>query len=73
MYIIKISIMEGENVRKAYMTVDDVSMVLGVSKPFAYQIIRELNGELHKKGFIVISGKIPTKLLEEKYYGLEIK
>ena len=32
-------------------------------------VLRELNEELTKKGYIVIAGKIPKKFLEEKYYG----
>lgn len=55
---------------KAYLTAMDVSELLGVSRSKAYQIIKSLNVELAEKGYIVLSGKVPTKYLQEKYYGL---
>ena len=51
------------------MNVDDVSEKLGESKGHAYKIIRELNDELAKKGFIVIAGKIPKAYWNTKFYG----
>lgn len=55
---------------KLYYTADEVRQLLGISRTKAYQLIKNLNEELSKQGYIVISGKIPKKYLAEKYYGL---
>ncbi len=49
--------------------VEEVSEELGVSKGHAYKVIRELNDELSRKGFIVVAGKIPRAYWETKFYG----
>ena len=46
---------------KMYMNVDDVCAVLGVSKAFAYKIMKGYNEELKERGFLVIPGKISTE------------
>ena len=40
-----------------FMRVDEVAEELGVSKPYAYRLIRDLNEELKKTGCITISGQ----------------
>lgn len=55
---------------KIYYSAEDVSEMLGISVGHSYKIIRSLNKELKEKGFIVVSGKLPIKYFEEKYYGL---
>ncbi len=57
---------------KQIMNVRDVMEVLEVSESKAYGIIRQLNGELAEKGFIVIPGKVSTVFFEEKVYGVHI-
>ena len=54
-----------------YMDVDDVCAILGVSKIYAYSLMREYNKELKAKGYIVVAGKISTKFLAEKIYGMK--
>ena len=51
------------------MYAEDVSQELGISKGYAYKIIKELNEESKKEGSIVISGSIPKAFLEIKFYG----
>ena len=46
------------------MRVNEVAEELGVSVPYAYKLIRELNEELRKTGCITIAGRI-----HEKFYG----
>ena len=60
-----------EEPRKA--VVDDVCEILGVSKTYAYSLMREYNKELKAKGYIVVSGKISTKFLAEKIYGMKVE
>lgn len=57
---------------KMYITADEVSQMLGVSKGYAYRVIRNLNGELEQKGFHVIAGKVSTKYFQEKFYGMPL-
>ena len=51
------------------MRVNEVAEELGVSVPYAYKLIRELNGELRKTGCITIAGRIDRKFFHEKCYG----
>lgn len=52
-----------------FMRVDEVAEELGVSKLYAYRLIRDLNEELKKTGCITISGRIDRKFFYEKFYG----
>ena len=52
-----------------FMRVDEVAEELGVSKPYAYRLIRDMNEELKKTGCITISGRIDRKFFYEKFYG----
>lgn len=55
---------------KQYMTADDIVETLGVSKSIAYKIIRDCNAELKEKGFLTITGKVPSAYFGEKWYGM---
>lgn len=59
--------------RTLFMKVDEVMAELGVSKPLAYKLMRDLNSELSKKGFITISGRVSRQYFEEKVYGTSQK
>ena len=50
------------------MRVNEVAEELGVSVPYAYKLIRELNKELRKTGCITIAGRIDRKFFHEKFY-----
>lgn len=47
----------------------EVAEELGVSVPYAYKIVRQLNEELEKKGFLTVSGKVSRKYFHERFYG----
>ena len=51
------------------MRVTEVAEELGVSVPYAYKLIRELNEELRKAGCITIAGRVDRKFFHEKFYG----
>ena len=51
------------------MRVNEVAEELGVSVPYAYKLIRELNEELLKTVCITIAGRIDRKFFHEKFYG----
>ena len=52
-----------------FMRVNEVAEELGISIPFAYRIIRQMNEELAKTGCITIAGRIDRKFFHEKFYG----
>ena len=56
--------------QKLFLTASEVGENLGVSKPMAYKLIRQMNAELKQGGFIAISGKISRRYFEEKVYGI---
>ena len=52
-----------------FVTAGEVAQDLGISKPFAYKLVRQMNEELAKTGCITISGRIDRKFFHEKFYG----
>lgn len=44
-----------------FVTAGEVAQDLGVSKPFAYKLVRQMNEELEEKGFITIAGRVSRK------------
>lgn len=54
----------------SFMRVDEVAQKLGVSKSYAYKIVRKLNTELKEKGFMTISGRVNKQyFMERTCYG----
>ncbi len=51
-----------------FMRVDEVAEVLGISKSYAYKIVKKLNDELKEKGFLTISGRVNKKYFMERVY-----
>ena len=49
------------------MTVDDVMEELGVKRSKAYSILKQLNDELTKEGYVAVRGKIPRPYWETKF------
>ena len=41
-----------------FVTAGEVAQDLGISKPFAYKLVRQMNEELEAKGFITIAGRV---------------
>lgn len=54
-----------------FVTAGQIAEELGVSKPFAYKLVRQMNEELEAKGFLTIAGRVSRKFYEEKFYGME--
>lgn len=44
--------------------------ILGISKSAAYKLMRELNEEMVKKGYIAIRGRVNRKYFEDRFYGM---
>ena len=51
---------------KNYLSVDEVACVMGISKSYAYKIVRKLNAELDKLGFLTVSGRINRQYFMER-------
>lgn len=54
---------------RLYLNAAEIAEILGISLGSAYRIIRQLNVELAKDGFIVIAGKLPRRYFEKRWYG----
>ena len=48
---------------------DEVARLLGVSKTYAYKVIRRLNAELEAEGMLTIPGKVSATYLKARYFG----
>lgn len=62
---------KAEDRQGMFLFVKDVQDILGVSRNYAYVVIRELNEELAKQGYRVVAGRVPTKFFKEKFYGVD--
>mgnify|MGYP001165891319 FL=1 len=51
---------------KSFMTVEEVATELRVSKSKAYQVVRELNAELQKQGYMTVAGRVNTAFFYKK-------
>ncbi len=49
-----------------FIRADEVMQMLGVSKSYAYKVIREMNSELKAKGYHTIAGRVSKKYFLEK-------
>ncbi len=56
--------------KSTFITAEEVAKELNISKPFAYKIVRQMNDELNKKGYITIAGRVSRQYFLEKFYGL---
>ena len=66
---------EEAEMNQSFMSAMEVAEELGVSKAYAYKVIRELNEELRSKGFQTVSGRINRIYFKERFYlaGKEVK
>ncbi|MBD5110983.1 MAG: helix-turn-helix domain-containing protein [Ruminococcaceae bacterium] len=51
-----------------FIKVEEVAEILGISKSYAYKIVRQLNNELKEKGFLTISGRVTKTYFMERIY-----
>ncbi len=59
-------------VNSTFIEANEVAEILGVKKPTAYKIIRQLNEELKDQDFLTIAGKVSRQYFLERFYGLKI-
>lgn len=53
---------------KLFLTADDVSKIMSISKAMSYRVISELNKELSEKGYLTIRGRVSKKYFEESMW-----
>jgi hypothetical protein len=55
-----------KNMSNTFMRVGDVATELGVSKSYAYKVVRKLNSELNELGYLTVAGRISKRYFMEK-------
>ena len=61
----------GRAVSRQVLTAKDISEICGISESKSYQIIRQLNEELDKKGYLTFRGRVSSAFFYEKMYGMK--
>ncbi len=51
---------------KLFMNVEEVAKALGISKSYAYKIVRQLNTEMDGKGYLTVSGRVNRNYFMER-------
>lgn len=51
---------------KTFMTVTEVAQELSVSKSYAYKVVRQLNEELQKLGYLIVTGRVNANYFHKK-------
>lgn len=59
--------MKEEN--KLFITAPEMAEMLDISIGHAYKMIRKMNNELKKSGYLVIAGKVPKGYFEKRWFG----
>lgn len=54
---------------RATYNAKELAEVLGVSESMSYKLIRQMNVELAKNGFLTIRGKIPKAYVNTRLFG----
>lgn len=56
---------------KQVLTAKDISEICGISESKSYQVIRQLNEELEKNGYLTFCGRVSSAFFYEKMYGMK--
>lgn len=51
-----------------FYAAEDIAIHLGVSKAYAYKLIKQLNKELSSKGFVTIAGRVNKDYYNKRIY-----
>lgn len=55
---------------KIYYSAEDIATMLDVSKAKAYNIIKSMNTNLERQGYLTIPGKVSIAYFCERWYGM---
>lgn len=53
---------------KLFLTANDVAEYVGISRPTAYKIMRQMNNDLKQQGYITVCGKISQAYFLKRMY-----
>ena len=56
---------------KQVLTAKDISEICCISESKSYKVIRQLNEELNKKGYLTFRGRVSSAFFYEKMYGMK--
>ena len=57
---------------KRFLDVHDVMEITGLSSSSSYIVIKQLNEELRKKGYLTIRAKVISTYFYEHFFGKEV-
>lgn len=61
------------NEEKRFLDVHDVMEITGLSSSSSYIVIKQLNEELRKKGYLTIRAKVISTYFYERFFGKEVQ
>lgn len=56
-----------------FVGVETVAKDFGVSKGFAYKLIKQMNDELKANGYLTVAGRVSRQYYRERIYGFTSK
>ena len=56
-----------------FITVAEVAKDFGVSKGYAYSIVKKLNDELKEKGYLIVCGRVSRQYYIERVHGTSVE
>ena len=54
--------------KNQFLRAEEVARELEVSRSYAYRLIKQLNAELHEKGYMTIAGRVNRQFFKERLY-----
>lgn len=54
-----------------FIRVDTIVKDLQISKPLAYKLMKEMNDELKKEGYLTIAGRVPKAYYHKRFFGFQ--
>ena len=58
---------------KQVLNAKDIAKICDISESKSYQIIRKLNEELEKAGYLTFSGRVSVAYFNERMYGARME
>ena len=60
------------NSNNLFINASEIQQTMGVSRSYAYKLIKKLNAELESRGFLTIDGKTSRCYFNERFYGMAV-
>lgn len=57
--------------KQLFVTAETIAKDFGVSKGYAYRMIRQMNAELKAKGYLTVAGRVSKAYYLERIYGTD--